>query len=98
LQVLLSVAPSSLATSRKAHDALRRMVIDLENLDATILQFDSNFKVESIAPKAFRPPKDWSNRGEMTRIAALNAGLPYRIRKIIVDARRSPPSASQLPF
>lgn len=52
----------------KAHESLRRMVIDLENLDATILQFEPNFRVEAIKPKAFRPPKDWSNRGEMTRI------------------------------
>lgn len=52
----------------KAHEALRRMVLDLENLDATILQFEPNFRLEAIKPKAFRPPKDWSNRGEMTRI------------------------------
>ena len=52
----------------KAHEALRRMVQDLENLDATILQFDPDFRVESVRPKAFRPPKDWANRGEMTRI------------------------------
>jgi len=52
----------------KAHEALRRMVMDLENLDATILQFEPNFRLEAIKPKAFRPPKDWSNRGEMTRI------------------------------
>ncbi len=52
----------------KAHECLRRMVLDLENLDATILQFEPDFKVEAIKPKAFRPPKDWSNRGEMTRI------------------------------
>jgi len=52
----------------KAHESLRRMVQDLENLDATILQFDPQFRVESIQPKAFRPPKDWANRGEMTRI------------------------------
>ena len=29
----------------KAHEALRRMVLDLENLDATILQFDPDFRV-----------------------------------------------------
>lgn len=52
----------------KAHEALRRMVLDLENLDATILQFEPDFRLEAIKPKAFRPPKDWSNRGEMTRI------------------------------
>jgi len=52
----------------KAHEALRKMVLDLENLDATILQFEPDFRVEAIRPKAFRPPKDWSNRGQMTRI------------------------------
>lgn len=51
-----------------AHDALRKMIVDLENLDATILQFEPNFQVESVKPKAFRPPKDWANRGEMTRL------------------------------
>jgi hypothetical protein len=52
----------------RTHEQLRKMVADLENLDATIVQFEPDFKVESIAPKAFRPPADWSNRGEMTRI------------------------------
>lgn len=52
----------------KAHEALRQMILDLENLDATILQFEPDFKLETIQPKAFRPPKDWSNRGQMTRI------------------------------
>lgn len=52
----------------RTHEQLRQMVLDLENLDATILQFDPDFQVETIRPKAFRPPKDWSNRGEMTRI------------------------------
>jgi hypothetical protein len=42
--------------------------MDLENLDATIVEFDPSYQVEAIRPKAFRPPKDWSNRGEMTRI------------------------------
>src|SRR6266852_7525412 len=50
------------------HEALRKMVLDLESLDATIVQFDPNFQVETIKPKAFRPPKDWSNRGQMSRI------------------------------
>lgn len=50
------------------HEALRKLVADLESLDATILQFDPSYSVESIHPKAFRPPKDWSNRGQMTRI------------------------------
>ena len=50
------------------HIKLRQMILDLEALDATILQFDPSFHVEAIRPKAFRPPKDWANRGEMTRI------------------------------
>jgi len=52
----------------RAHEALHKMVLDLENLDATILQFEPDFKIETIKPNAFRPPKDWSNWGEMTRI------------------------------
>ena len=50
------------------HETLRKMVLDLENLDATIVQFDPDFKVETIKPKGFRPPSDWSNRGQMSRI------------------------------
>jgi hypothetical protein len=50
------------------HETLRKMVGDLENLDATIVQFDPNFQVETIEPKGFRPPSDWSNRGQMSRI------------------------------
>jgi hypothetical protein len=46
------------------HEALRKMVLDLESLDATIVQFDPDFRVETIKPKAFRPPKDWSDRGQ----------------------------------
>jgi hypothetical protein len=42
----------------KIHESLRRMIIDLENLDQTILQLDPDFKLETIQPKAFRPPKD----------------------------------------
>jgi hypothetical protein len=51
----------------RSHEALRKMLSDLESLDATILQFEPDFKVETIKPKAFRPPKDWSNRGQMSR-------------------------------
>jgi len=47
---------------------IRQMVKDLENLDATILMFDPSYELEAIRPKAFRPPEDWSKRGEMTRI------------------------------
>jgi len=47
---------------------LRQMILDLESLDKTLLMFDPNYKIECIKPKAFRPPEDWSKRGEMTRI------------------------------
>jgi len=50
------------------HEALGKMIADLESLDATIRQFAPDFQVESIKPKAFRPPKDWSNRGQMSRV------------------------------
>lgn len=49
------------------HLRLRQLVNDLENLDGTIRQFAPDFEVESIRPKAFRPPKDWSHRGEMCK-------------------------------
>jgi hypothetical protein len=56
----------------KAHESLRKMVLDLESLDATIVQFDPIYQVESIKAKAFRPPKDWGNRGQMTPAVPVN--------------------------
>jgi hypothetical protein len=58
----------------RTHETLRKMVLDLENLDATILQLEPDFRVETIKPKAFRPPKDWSNRGQMSRIVLRPSG------------------------
>lgn len=53
----------------RTHEDLRKMVKDLENLDATIMQFaPKDFHVETIKPKAFRPPQDWARRGEMSRV------------------------------
>lgn len=53
----------------------RRLAGDIENLhtelrhlDAAVHLFDPDYKVENIRPKAFRPPKDWANRGEMSRM------------------------------
>ena len=37
-------------------------------MDKTLLMFDPTYQVESIKPKAFRPPENWSKRGEMTRL------------------------------
>lgn len=72
----------------KGHEALRKLILDLENLDATILQFDPNYRVESIKPKGFRPPKDWANRGEMSRIVLSilrQAAEPLTSRDIAVQ-------------
>ena len=58
---------------------------DLESLDATILQFDPDYQVEAIKPKAFRPSKDWSDRGRMTRIILSilrQAAEPFTTRDI----------------
>ena len=52
----------------RIHAQLRKAVDDLENLDATIRQFSPDFQVEAIRPKAFRPPADWANRGQMSRV------------------------------
>lgn len=30
--------------------------------------FDPDYHVEVVKPNVFRPPKDWSNRSEMSRI------------------------------
>ena len=72
----------------RTHELLRKMILDLENLDATILQFDPNHRVEQIKAKAFRPPKDWANRGEMTRIVLSvlrQAAEPLTTRDIAVQ-------------
>jgi hypothetical protein len=45
----------------------RKLLEDLDHLDATILQFDPDYRTEEIKPKGFRPPSDWAARGEMSR-------------------------------
>jgi hypothetical protein len=52
---------------RTQHD-LRDMIRDLDRLDRTLLLFDPSYEIASIKPNAFRPPPDWSKRGEMTRL------------------------------
>ena len=52
----------------RTHQHLSKLIVDLENLDRTLPLFDPDYPVESIKPKAFRPPDGWSNRGEMTRV------------------------------
>lgn len=50
------------------YQRLREMIADLENVDKTLHLFDPSMNLESIKPRAFRPPKDWARRGEMTRV------------------------------
>ena len=50
------------------HERLHKMILDLDHLDRTLLMFDPDYRIEAIKPKAFRPPEDWSKRGEMTRL------------------------------
>lgn len=52
------------------------MIHDLENLDATIQQFDPTYQVEGIRAKAFRPPKEGANRGEMSRPVSASYAKP----------------------
>ena len=50
------------------HERLHKMILDLDHLDRTLLMFDPEYRIDAIKPKAFRPPDDWSKRGEMTRL------------------------------
>jgi hypothetical protein len=50
------------------HERIRKMVADLEHLDATIRIVNPDYEPEGIAPKMFRPPADWSGRGQMSRM------------------------------
>ncbi len=46
------------------HERLRQMVLDLEHLDAAILQFDPDYEIEAMG---IRPPYPW---GEPRRAGA----------------------------
>lgn len=50
------------------HDRLRELVNQLEHLDATLRFVAPDVEVEAIRPKSFRPPEDWSKRGQMSRL------------------------------
>lgn len=50
------------------HERLRELVNQLEHLDATLRIVAPDMVVEAIRPKAFRPPDDWSKRGQMSRL------------------------------
>jgi len=50
------------------HNRLRALVNQLEALDVTLRIVAPDMEVEAIRPKAFRPPDDWSKRGQMSRL------------------------------
>lgn len=50
------------------HARLRELVDQLGHLDATLRLVAPDMEVEAIRPKAFRPPDDWSKRGQMSRL------------------------------
>jgi hypothetical protein len=50
------------------HERIRKLVADMEHLDATIRIVAPDYEPETISPKMFRPPQDWSGRGQMSRM------------------------------
>ena len=53
---------------RSTSDHLAKLVKDLEAVDAALAVVAPDLEVESIRPKMFRPPSDWANRGQMSRL------------------------------
>ena len=53
---------------RATSDNLAKLVKDLEAVDAALGVVAPDMAVESIRPKMFRPPSDWANRGQMSRL------------------------------
>ena len=45
---------------------VRKLLRDLEHLDATIRQFDPGYRLEGIKPKGFHPKGDWASPNEMS--------------------------------
>jgi len=52
----------------RTQETLAQLVQDLAHVDATLRIVAPDMAVEAIKPKAFRPPADWSKRGQMTRM------------------------------
>lgn len=71
----------------RMHDTLRQLVAQLEHLDATILQFDPEYKAKEIKPSGLRP-RDWAKRGQMSRIVLhilRHAAAPLSVRDIAYE-------------
>ena len=64
--------------------ALRQLIIDLDNLDATLRLFVPDIELDEIKPRPF-PPKHQAFRGEITRIvfeSLRRAGKPLTAQEI----------------
>jgi hypothetical protein len=67
---------------------LRALIKDLEHIDATLMIFDPQIQIAAIKPKTFRPPEDWSHRGQMVRLVLSvlrQASEPLTTRDIAVQ-------------
>lgn len=52
----------------RVHERLRQLAADLEHIDGTLRIVAPDMQVEAIRPKLFKPPEDWSKRGQMSRM------------------------------
>lgn len=52
----------------KTQEQLKKMLTNLDILDAAIRMFDADYPINGIKPKSPRPQSDWENRGEMIRL------------------------------
>jgi len=53
---------------RATQESLTKLIADLEAVDSALAVVAPDMEVESIRPKMFRPPSDWANRGQMSRM------------------------------
>ena len=51
-----------------AHAQVAKLAQDLAAIDAALAVVAPDMEVEAIRPKLFRPPDDWANRGQMSRL------------------------------
>lgn len=51
-----------------AHERVAKLAQDLAAIDAALVVVAPDMEVEAIRPKMFRPPDDWANRGQMSRL------------------------------
>ena len=64
----LAKARAALATDiAETQERLRKLAADLAHIDATLRIVAPDFQIESAGP-VFRPPSDWSKRGQMSRV------------------------------